>query len=237
MAPKSNMLKAIPPLGSAPTLVKVFVTGTLVMAALAFFGFAVNPDWDLLKVGEENNIPTWFSSVQLFTIGAVLSSIVVRDAFWGKVSTWSLAVVPGLFILLSLDEVAMIHERLGDWLKGSADVGTGLRTGPWVLIFVPFIGLLTVVAATIFWPYLRGRRDVVVLAFVGFAVFGLSAVGLELAGNFPADGSLLQKFFAFAEEIGEMLAANIILWSAVLVVQYEGIRIDFGAIRSKQSAS
>ncbi|MCH7669030.1 MAG: hypothetical protein IIC71_07505 [Acidobacteria bacterium] len=231
------MLKTIPRLGSMPLLVKVFVTGTAVMAFLALLGFVVNPDWDLVKVGEENNIPTWFSSVQLFAIGAVLSIIVVRDASPKRPLTWTISVVPGLFVLLSLDEVAMFHERLGDWLRGSTDVGSGVLSGPWVLIFVPVIGLLTVAAAIVFRPYLRGRSDVVALAIVGFAMLGFSAVGLELAGNFPASGSLLQKLLIFAEEIGEMLAANMILWSAVLVVQHEGIRIDLGSRRSLQRVS
>ena len=237
MSERSNMLKTIPRLGSMPLLVKVFVTGTAVMAFLALLGFVVNPDWDLVKVGEENNIPTWFSSVQLFAIGAVLSVIVVRDAFGRKLSSWTLAVVPGLFILLSLDEVAMFHERLGRWLKAGTGVGAGLRTGPWVVVFVPIVALIAAAAWIVFLPYLRGRRDVVVLVVIGFAVFGLSAVGLELAGNFPASGSLLQKLLIFAEEIGEMLAANMILWSAVLVVQHEGIRIDLGSRRSLQRVS
>ena len=231
----SNTIKVLRRLGPIPMLVKVFLVGTAVVASLALLGFALNAEWALVKVGEENNIPTWFSSVQLFVIAAVLSPIVIRDSDRRRPSTWALAVVPGLFILLSLDEVAMFHERLGQWLEVSAGVGAGLRTGPWVLIFVPLVGLLSVAAAVVFWPYLRGRRDVVALAIVGFGVFGLSAVGLELIANLPAGGSIAQKLLGFAEEIGEMLGGSIILWSAVLVMQLEGVRVDLGTPRLRQS--
>ena len=215
-----------------PTLVKVFFVGTAFVAFLALLGFALGAEWNLVKVGEESNIPTWFSSVQLFTIAAVLSLIVFRDADRRTPSTWKLAVVPGLFVLLSLDEIAMIHELLGEWLAGTG-LGTGLRTGPWVLAFVPLVALLTLASVIVFRPYLQGRRDVVALAVLGFGLFGLSAAGLELAGNIPVDGSVAHKLLGFTEEVGEMLAANIILWSAVLVVQHEGIRVDFGTPRLK----
>ena len=205
MSERSNMLKTIPRLGSMPLLVKVFVTGTAVMAFLALLGFIVNPDWDLVKVGEENNIPTWFSSVQLFAIGAVLSTIVVRDASLKRPMTWTISVVPGLFVLLSLDEVAMFHERLGRWIKASTGVGAGLRTGPWVLVFVPIVALIAAAAWIVFLPYLRGRRDVVVLVVIGFAVFGLSAVGLELVANFPAEGRRCRSCSGLRRRSGKCL--------------------------------
>ncbi len=224
----TNAVRSLGRLSSVPSLVRVFFFGTVVVALIAVAGFLLEAESDLVKVGEEGNIPTWFSSIQLFMIAAVLSLIAIRDIDRRSPSTWALAVVPGLFVLLSLDEVAMFHERLGEWLSTSTDVGAGLRTGPWVLLFVPLVGLLTLAAAFVFWPYLKGRRDVIVLVVAGFGVFGLSAVGLELLANLPADGSAVHKLLGFAEEIGEMLAGNIILWSAALVVQLEGIRIDFG---------
>jgi hypothetical protein len=212
-----------------PLVVRIFVVGTAVMAALALTGFALGADWQLVKLGEENNIPTWFSSVQLFAIALVLSPIVARDANRRRPSTWVLAVVPGLFAFLSLDEVAMIHERIGAALKTDGGIGTGLRTGPWMLVFVPLVGVLVLVSAVVFWPYLRGRRDVLALAVAGLFFYGLSAVGFEGIANFAAEDSLVTKLLGFVEEIGEMLAANIIFWAAVVVVRHEGVRLELGS--------
>ncbi|VAV92409.1 hypothetical protein MNBD_ACTINO02-1444, partial [hydrothermal vent metagenome] len=54
-----------------PLVVRIFVIGTIVMAVLALAGFVSGADWQLVQLGEENNIPTWFSSVQLFAIALV----------------------------------------------------------------------------------------------------------------------------------------------------------------------
>ena len=233
MSEQTDVFRALLRFRDVPVLVRAFVLGTIFVASLALLGFLLGVEWDLVDLGRENNIPTWFSSVQLFTIAAILSVIVIRDMDLRKLSTWTLAVVPGMFALLSLDEVAMFHERLGRWLKISGEVGTGLRTGPWVLIFVPLVGLLTVASAIVFWPYLKGRRDVLALVVLGFAAFGLSAVGLELLANLWVDQAKVPRVLGYAEEVGEMLAANIILWSAVLVVQHEGIHIEFGTRHSR----
>ncbi len=93
-------------------MVALFTGAIVVVAPLAVLGSLL--DWELLKVGEERNIPAWFSSMQLLVISMVLIPIVIRDADRRQPVTWALALVPGLFALLSLDEVAMLHERLGD---------------------------------------------------------------------------------------------------------------------------
>lgn len=218
----------VPRLGPVPPLVAWFAVGIVLVALLALVSFAVDGDWILLKVGEESNIPTWFSSVQLFMVAVVLLPIVLRDSERRKPSTWGLALVPGLFLFLSLDEAATIHERLGDWLQGESGIGSGLRSGPDMLVFVPLVAALVLVAGKVFWPYVRDRRRALGLIVAGFVLFGASAVGLEMVSNFVTDGSLIQKVLGFAEEVGEMIAVNLILWAALLIVQDEGIRLDLG---------
>ncbi|NOX23319.1 MAG: hypothetical protein GXP36_09540 [Actinobacteria bacterium] len=236
MSANRSVTKTFAGVGPVPMAVRVFMIGTAVMAALALTGFVLGTDWQLVKLGEENNIPTWFSSVQLFAIAVVLSPIVVRDAQRNRPRSWILGVVPGLFAFLSLDEVAMIHERIGAALKTDLGVGTGLRTGPWMLVFLPLVGVLVLISAVVFWPYLRGRRDVLVLAVAGLFLYGLAAAGFEGIANFVAEDSLVTKLLGFIEEIGEMLAANIIFWAALVVVGHEGVRLELGARRSKTIA-
>ncbi len=232
MSADLSVTQTSPRIGPVPIVVRVFMVGTGVMAVLALTGFVLGTDWQLVKLGEENNIPTWFSSVQLFAIAAVLSPIVVRDAQRTRPRTWILGIVPGLFAFLSLDEVAMIHERIGAALKTDLGIGTGLRTGPWMLVFLPLVGVLVLISAVVFSPYLRGRRDVLVLAVAGLFLYGLSAAGFEGIANFVAEDSLVTKLLGFIEEIGEMLAANIIFWAALLVAHHEGVQLELGARRS-----
>jgi len=220
-----------------PPLVLVFGIGGLAIAVAAVGAFVVGGEWDLLKVGEESNLPTWFSSIQLFMIGLVLATIALRDIERHRPETWTLAAVPLLFVFLSLDEVAMFHERIGNLIQAETGLGSGWRTGPWMFFFLPLIGLLAVVAAWQFWPYLRGRREAIGLFGVGLAVLVFAAVGLEFTANFVAEGSLAHKGLGFAEEYGEMVAATLMLWGALVVVRAEGIRLESGKPRRGAEAA
>lgn len=223
--------------GRVPPLVLVFGIGGLAIAVAAVGAFVVGGEWDLLKVGEESNLPTWFSSIQLFVIGLVLATIALRDIERHRPETWTLAAVPLLFVLLSLDEVAMFHERIGNLIQAETGLGSGWRTGPWMFFFLPLIGLLAVVAAWQFWPYLRGRREAIRLFGVGLAALVFAAVGLEFTANFVAEGSLAHKGLGFAEEYGEMVAATLMLWGALVVVRSEGIRLESGTPRRGAEAA
>lgn len=212
----------------APPLVQAFLIGGLVIAGAAIVSFLIGADLEMLKVGEESNLPTWYSASQLFTVGLVTAALAFRDSGGRSLRSRMLVAVPGLVFFLSLDEIAMIHERLGAWLQ-TLGVGTEMRTAPWMFIFAPLVAVLGGIALWSLWPYLRERRMVLVLGFLGVALFGFSAVGLEVLSNFTPDGGYQQKALGFAEEYGEMLAGSLLLWSAVLVTRAEGIRIELGS--------
>lgn len=221
----TSMVRDIPP------LVVAFVIAGALVAGIAVISYLTGADWDLFKVGNESNVPTWYSASQLFTIGLVLSPLAARDMKGRTPRSFALVLVPGLFFFLSLDEIATIHERLGVWLK-SQGFGTDLRTDPWMFVFVPLVAVVGAVALWAFWPYIRSRNDVVILGIAGVAVFALSAVGLEFTANYVDEGSKAQQILGFLEEYGEMIAASLLLWSAVLVTRYEGIRLDVGEART-----
>ncbi len=223
------LARSIPRLSPSP-LVTVFLLGDALvgLAALVAFVFGGDDGSTLLKVGEESNVPTWFSSSQLLAIGLVLAALAVRDVRFRRPATWGLALVPLLFTFLSLDETAMLHERLGDEMAASMGVGLGLRTGPWMFAFVPLVLLLGGAAAWALRPYLRRRPDALLLLGAGVLLYGLSAVGFEFVANFVGGGSLTQKGLGFAEELGEMVGATVLLWGGDRLVRHEGIRLEWG---------
>src|ERR671926_1748521 len=70
------------------------------------------------SLDREANVPSWFSSALLLTAAAMLAVVALdalaRKARWGR--HWAgLSVV---YVVLSLDETAEIHERIGSWLRG-----------------------------------------------------------------------------------------------------------------------
>lgn len=211
--------------GLMPPVVLVFAAGILTVSVLATLSVLLDVNWHVLKVGEEANVPTWFSTTQLFAVGAILLVVVWPDIKRDRTASWALILVPGLFLYLSLDEAATLHEQLGRWFFADSEFGSELRTGPWMFFVAPIVAVVTSVAAWVFWPYLRGRRDVIARFVAGVALFGAAAVGLELIGNFTTEGSQIQKVIGFGEEVGEMIAVNVILWAAVLVAQHEGVRL------------
>lgn len=211
-----------------PHLVLWFGFAGLVIASAAAVNFVLGVDQDLLNLGRESNLPTWFSSIQLFTIGLVLATIVVREVEPPHPKTWSLALVPFLFFLLSLDEIAMLHERAEN--LGGAGTGPGVYLGTGMtLAGLGLIGLLSVVS---FWPYVRDRRSALILFGVGIGLFVFAAGVLEIAAGLVGEASLAYRGLGFAEEYGEMLAATLILWGSLIVVQGEGVRLELGRPRN-----
>lgn len=219
--PSASLGDGVPPLVVASAIVGAAIT----LAAL--LSFLLGADWYLLKLGEENNIPTWYSSSQLLLVALALSALAIRDTRATPFRSLALIAAPALFFVLSLDETAMIHERIGVWLQ-TVGVGTDLRTTSWMFVFAPLVAVLGLISAWACWPYVRGRSKTLLLLAAGVALYGASAVGLEFVANFVGEGSLWQKGLGFAEEYGEMLAVTLLLWGCLDILRSQSIRIDFG---------
>jgi len=136
----------------------------------------------ILDVGEERSIPTWFESI-LFLLCSILLAVVAvakkqRDdrysLHWGILSI--------ILLLLSLDEVASIHEAIGAQLERLLHNITGFNASGaitffWVVpgaVFV-FIVLLAYVRFLAHLPQTTRR----LFLFAG-ALFVLGALGLEM---------------------------------------------------------
>lgn len=208
-----------------PPLVLGLYLGDVLMAALAVaaFLFGGAKGWPFVDLGAESNLPAWFSSSQLLVVALGLGLLAARDVRLRRPQTWPVLLGPAFFLLLSLDEAAMLHERLGDWLEADTGAGAGLRTGPWMFVYAPLAGLALLATLRAYRPYWRGRRLLIGLALAGLAVYGFSAVGLEFAANFVAAGSMAQKGLGFFEEIGEMVGMTTLVWAVAVLLRNEGV--------------
>lgn len=195
--------------GAIPRIVLAFAVSIALAMVLAPLMYFLNSETDLFKLGYEGSVPTWLSSVQLFLIAGVLAPLATRDLDINRVRTWAIGLVPLFFVLLSLDEVAKLHERLGEG-------------------FLPLVAVVAGVVAVKMWPYVRHRHQAMLLMVWGVAILGGSAVGLEIAAKFVIDDSTVQRALAFAEESGELIGANLILWGSLVVARCEGTRRDLG---------
>lgn len=139
----------------------------------------------------ESNIPTWYQAALLGLIAGVLFSTatVAKRSRAGHVLHWrGLAVT---FVVLSLDEVAQLHELLGGRQDAPGSRLTdlfGLRDlvyFDWVAAGVAFVLILGVLLLPLF---LRLPRRTLVLLTTAAGLYLLGAVGFEtLAGDYGRD--------------------------------------------------
>jgi hypothetical protein len=126
----------------------------------------------LFDLGGKANIPTWykasllmFSCVLLFVIA--LARKRMRDVYWHH---WrDLAVV---FLLLSIDEVAAIHEGIGYRLSLLLET-SGVFFYAWVIVGIMFVVLFSML-------YLRFVLSLPVMAKILFLTSGVVYVGSVL---------------------------------------------------------
>ncbi len=160
---------------------------------------------ELFSLSYEQNLPTWYASVLLFS-SAVLLAHIARSyegrrqrAHW-----WMLSVG---FAVMSFDEVAELHERLGGMFGGS-----GVFYFDWV---IP-AGLAVVALAAMFVPFLTklpaaSRRRFLIAGAVYLA--GALAMELPLGWWTERAGSdnLTYALIDLVEESLELCGASLFL--------------------------
>jgi hypothetical protein len=176
----------------------------------------------LIDLDAEGNLPAWFSSFQLALIAIAFWVLAVRFRATQRPSRCFLRACGGFFLLLSIDETAMFHERITESL--------GSRYLDWVPVYVnnhpgdAIICALVLVACTAAtFPHLRGLWQISprcsLIAIAGGAVYVTGAAVLESVGyKMLSAGSTLSLYRAevAAEEFLEMMGASLILYAVLL---------------------
>lgn len=169
---------------------------------------------DLFNLYRENNIPTWFSSVQLALVGVVFGLFAWAQRQKGDMA-WPMVLAALAFLFLSLDEVAQIHEKIGmvsDVLLPGGDRTNTVfwRSGIWMFL----LGPLLLGAFWLWWKaanrWLNGfpHRGKFI---AGMLLFVLAATVPEILSNFVTSHSL-RLMLVLVEELGEMVGVTLILW-------------------------
>lgn len=187
---------------------------------VVFFG--VSEPWRiarlLFNLDAEESFPTWFSSVQLFTVGGVLLLAAWANQHKEDLPSWVLAAGGVLFFFLSADEGSVIHERIS--LILSERVPVTFPIPPWIILYA-ILGTLVLVAFT---PYLlkigkQFPRASLIALGGGIALIGGTA-GLETLFKLYLDVKsmpVLSQVEIATEELLEMLGGSIILYAALSI--------------------
>ena len=221
-------------LGHVPPVIKLFLLIDLLfvlaypvnqMLFAGADGFAAT----FFDLDKESNAPTWWSTSQLLLIGVVLLGFAYHQFDRREPRSWALALAPALFLFLSLDEAAMVHEAVGRMLDGLVHLGdredsTLRETGVWMFFCAP--ALLAVVAGLGLTcaRFFRGRRHILIRFAVGFGLLVGSAAGIETISNFVGDGFGYQ-LETLVEEAGELIGETVLLWAALELLASYGITV------------
>ena len=138
--------------------------------------------------------------------------------------------LPLVFLALSLDEVAQIHEWLGGmsdrYLPVASRPNTMFsHTGIWMFVIgVPFVGLFSVLILSI-RTYFSRNFSVLVKITLGMSVMLAGSIGVETLSNFIASNSVKATIGVFLEELCEMIGGTIVLWGSYELLFNHGFAI------------
>jgi hypothetical protein len=183
----------------------------------------------LFYVDLESNVPTWYSSV-LLLLAAGLCALLARHHIAARLPYrrhW--LVLAALFLLLSLDEIAMLHEYPIDPLREA--LGT---TGPlyyaWVIPGLAAVVVCGLAYVRCWWHLPARTRGLCLLAAAAFVG---GAVGVEMLSGMQAsrygEQNLTYALIVHLEEALEMLGVVIFIYAlADYVARYvEPLSIGF----------
>ena len=136
----------------------------------------------IFDVGEERSIPTWFESILFLLCSILLAVVAVASKQRNDRYSLHWNVLSIILLLLSLDEVASIHEAIGEHLGRLLDNTMGFTPGGAITYFWVVPGAIFVFIVLL--AYLRFLADLPrstrrLFLFAG-ALFVLGALGLEM---------------------------------------------------------
>jgi hypothetical protein len=205
-----------------PWIVKVVVSIDVLLMAISLYNALCGPPFEkfglLFNLDAESNLPTWYASIQLFVVSIALGIVAWRSRASSRRQTWLFWSLPAMFLLFSIDEVAMIHDWLGykiDELSPLLDRhGTAFAlTGFWgFVIGVPcLVGAVMLIRFT--GRLFQTSRRAYWKVFGGSVVFISSAAGIDTSQNFVAQSARsLYVVVTHAEEFLELVSISFVLW-------------------------
>lgn len=160
------------------------IGATLILTAslgseLMLYAEDLNPDaeWpQLINLGYEVNLPTWYSSMLLLTCAALLFVIYRAESRRAAPFRRHWAALAAIFLYISIDEAVIIHEMLNGPLRDAFGLG-GVLYFAWVL---PVALFLLLFVATYLRFLLWLPRHTAWLFVAAGAVYATGAMGTEL---------------------------------------------------------
>ncbi len=174
------------------------------------------PFWPITKIiylGWPTNLPTWYTSIILFCGASGALSCYISSKRRKLKPSYGWFHMTILMLLLSLDEVAELHEQSDSFLPVFfPKIMEKCSHTAWPVALAPVIICILIYITFILYKHLRGSRKASILIISGFAIMIGSGVFLEMTINFLNHQELqgLWDVEVVMEETGEMIGAALI---------------------------
>lgn len=182
-------------------------------------GLRWGPLRELVDLDRETAIPTWFSTVQFFSIGALL-------LFMARLPTplrRYLILFGAGFFFLSMDEAAEIHEKMINSIRALkwgwlSSLTFGGSHKAWMIVYIVVaLGVAMISYRFLMVVWRNFRREARILC-AGLGLFAAGGIGLELLTfrlyNHPA--VTLYLLAIAGEEFFEMVGMSVVLYGVLL---------------------
>lgn len=184
----------------------------------------------LFYLDNEFNIPTYWSSVLLLAAALLLTYIFFQKNIYKDQYRYFWMVLAGVFLLLSMDEFMIVHERMTDPMQSF------LGNHDWLyLAWVVPASIALCIGVLFYLKFLFSLRPSVRMRFIFSALLYIGgAIGFELVGGYIIVNEGMRNFMyasaANLEEILEMLGVayfNFTLLSYISTDLQQKISISF----------
>ncbi|MBI1902127.1 MAG: hypothetical protein HYS13_13585 [Planctomycetia bacterium] len=184
----------------------------------------------LFYVDYESNVPTWYSSIAILLAAGLLAVVAAaRQAQRAPFRHhWTGLCI--LFLLLSADEVAMVHELPIEWLRITLGA-TGMWHYTWVIPGMAVVALVGLAYLRFVLALPAATRNLFVLAA---AVYVGGAIGVEMLSAYQASRhgqeNLTYSLIVTVEEFMEMTGIVVFIKALVdyLACHLGEVRLHFG---------
>lgn len=192
----------------------------------------------LFELNGEANIPTWFSSLLLILNAFILAIIAIRTkAQLGPYSAkWFVLAV--IFLYLSIDESAQLHEMVEKPVRLAFDL-TGYLYFAWIIPAVCCLVVLGIYIRRFLFDLPKSSRWLFLIAgtvYVGGAV-GMEAIGSNIFYTHQGHKTMAYNLWATVEESFEMLGLIIFFYALLNYVAQNMPKIVFSVKKSGSSSS
>lgn len=188
---------------------------------------------DLFSVNLEESIPTWYSTINLFVASALLAVITHKAYHRTERFRHYWAGLTVLFLYLSIDEGAAIHEIAASAISDTFNT-TGFFAFGWQFVAFPLVLIVGLIYLRFVIALPATTRNLFIVAAITYVGGALIVEGISANQWYNEGTTLTYLAIATVEELCEMLGVVVFIYALLHYLRGEAITVQ---ITTPQSAS